>query len=1668
MGTVIHHETARFLNRFRWRRQLMLCVRGICVFAAVGVALWTGLALADWRWLVPDPVRWTIGIGGHVLALVAAWVTAFRFLFGVGGQRRMAEVIESADPSFGENLVSAVELADPTGQEAARYDSEAFRQRIQDDVAVQLRGRKVSQLLPIRRIVGSVAAAALSLMILGSLLMVPQWNFGAFFCRAALPLLNWARPSAIDIVILQPAPADRDIPEFDTVALTVTTDGPPADRVVLEVVDADSGRSKTEMRRERNGRFSAEIEMQRAKILYRVRANNSITRYYRLTPRKRPKVLHFTKTYHYPEYTTHPDKTLCEEDGVLSAVEDSRVTMQLDLDQPVTEAELQLESANSAIENRIIPLRSAGGEQWIGEVPITADYTAYRVHLVAEPDHVTNKFSPLHEIRCVLDQAPHIEMIDPQQGGELFTDQLLPMLGRASDDMGLQRIACCWRVDDGSWNEIDIAMDENALQQDIHWDLNLGMLDLGSSHLFSVKMLAQDGKGNIGETPPVTFALRPPLDDVTESRKQWTRKKIALAQEMKELARTLRETERAAVAARAAMKKPLEKRSRQDRLDLAELADKAEKNRQRAQRMTDRFAEAIAQAPDRTEEELIMAAARASSKTRNELIQPLAEQLQAADLGASDRPHQRDAATRANAAAWRTEETSRQLATIAAAESATDIANDAIRLNQRQKELAQHARKEQKENRASAAQEQLLRDRQEFNDQATRELREQLEELAQVTPTEERGRAEGLAREIQHKTLELQRRKDDQARRLESTTADDKTERMKDQHFAELTEQTRHNTNHYQEQTRETARRLAERAAKARKALLDEHLAATTELDQAHHSAQHIAHQKQRDAKDELNPAEKEQLEHSERELHRKLASAAQQLRDNAKMEEQRAQPDTRSVADQSLLARAIEAMQAKTEPDPTSGNSPQESKDAESARHAPNDNATKEPDNSENPEVENAKQIASDLAKAEQAREAIEADAQARNLADTLQQMTDAEAEADKNRTLQEQPAAWQQTRARLEKLPEALKQADVEKENVQSAESLKNSASARKVDEEMRRRRQQRQQTNANAKKTRNLDSELKDLRNQSEQIRNAANDQAEAARQTLAELAPAIPDQAKSLAAELEHQAEQNREAARGVQSGQATPNNVQLAEDAAMDNQAAGNDLQQLMDDLRRQANTRDLADPQQRELARDADDALTQLQHQNDQAQAQQALENATADAENPTSQSRDFAKAADHQQRLANQLSRMAENLNNPDQGRQELRAHEAENERGQQIAQDFQHAQALAEILDQSDTASDDAIAALEAELKNNPAMQAALDEIAQQTANNAARALQNAARDEKQLAKDTAERAKKHGEPAGSLTRQSSQQQDAINDEVRQAADNLARARRHQERLGNESASQAIGELAEAADQAAKGELAEAAEALAENRPIQQAAQQVAQADDALQEIVQSAQDGTNQNPANAQQPTAPSPSDSVSSDSASQSDAHSSPNGSDQASRQGQPGQQPGAGSPPAASEQAEARAMAEALDRLDKALAAAQSNTSAQQPTGSHQVAEALAAHAQSMTRARQTQANAQAQAMMPMPPGSQQPTRNAPTAPTRNATLPSNASATPQNGNVANASQYQDLDDAPVSDSDLRDWGKLPPKVAREILQSRRDGVSPEYRAAIESYYKALGQRARTD
>ena len=61
--------------------------------------------------------------------------------------------------------------------------------------------------------------------------------------------------------------------------------------------------------------------------------------------------------------------------------------------------------------------------------------------------------------------------------------------------------------------------------------------------------------------------------------------------------------------------------------------------------------------------------------------------------------------------------------------------------------------------------------------------------------------------------------------------------------------------------------------------------------------------------------------------------------------------------------------------------------------------------------------------------------------------------------------------------------------------------------------------------------------------------------------------------------------------------------------------------------------------------------------------------------------------------------------------------------------------------------------------------------------------------------------------------------------------------------------------------------------------------------------------------------------------------------------------------------------------------------------------------------------------------------------------------------------VAPVAEVGDLPDFDQTEED--DWGKLPPRLAKDLLEAKRERVSENYRNQVQAYFQAMANKART-
>jgi hypothetical protein len=499
MSSHIDPKILAKLRAFARRRRNLIIIRGLCAALAMLIATMLLVALIDWIFILPDEARWALSGAAYLSVIIVEWRTCIRQLARSPDPRQLARLVEHAEPKLREDLLSAVELGSTA--EGRIFDSAQFRDLVQSDVAARVQDLEMGRLLPVKLLRRYLIVATLIVVALAVGFMLTGMQLGTLLMRALLPTGNFARVSKFQIEVVEPSPAERVVPQGDTVPLVIRVSGGRASKAVMETFSADGGREVVPMAPLESDRFSATIQVARQDVEYRIRAGDAMTRKYRLNAASRPHVMRFEKRYHYPSYTRSEAKTVIEENGDLAALEGTEAELRLALNQPVESGELRLEQGR---EQKTIPLER-DGEQWVARVPMQSS-GSYRVHLVGANTGFENKFSPEYEIRTEADLIPQVALELPKQDLLLPANDLVDIRGTASDDQALAKVSQLVRVNDGAWIETPLVQDPGAKAAvDRRWDLREQNARAGD--LLTMKLVATDLKGNKAESRPIQLTI---------------------------------------------------------------------------------------------------------------------------------------------------------------------------------------------------------------------------------------------------------------------------------------------------------------------------------------------------------------------------------------------------------------------------------------------------------------------------------------------------------------------------------------------------------------------------------------------------------------------------------------------------------------------------------------------------------------------------------------------------------------------------------------------------------------------------------------------------------------------------------------------------------------------------------------------------------------------------------------------------------------------------------------------------------------------------------------------------------------------------------------------------------------------------------------------------------
>ena len=557
-----HGETiSRFLASFSSRQTLFQTIRG-CATALVALMIGACVIIAiDWAVLVPETWRWFLSCTVYCTSFMAGWMFGLKRVFLPLSTESLAWAVEESSPVFRESLVASVGLQRPAG--TTNSGSQVFVDAIEYNVAHEIKKIEIDTILPwgaiSKHLLASIAAIAIVLLAC----CIPSAKFPERLARAMLPFVSFARPSTVQIAILEPNLAALSVPSDQVLSFAIeVTGGAPAE-AVLELIEsgpnlssidsASLGEKRQALSMNRTSdlplRFAVTAPISDRSISFRFLSGDAETIWRTLTPMPRPKAIAFHSDVEPPVYTKSPKESASNPRGDLRVLKGSHVRLDIDVNQSLSDANIELEFLDSG-KRESVALRLVKNLEAIALVPgskqrycaefIVEQNANYQVRLVSEfayqGKHIENTYSPRYRINAIEDASPTIEWSAnakaiwgelPPKPNQVFivaADELVGLSAVVSDNLPVQSFVHEASVNRGPWVTVkenltrsNVADDEstehsessfaNATREQSNWSWDLIGLVASSGDSVATRVTAIDRKGNKASSPSLQFSV---------------------------------------------------------------------------------------------------------------------------------------------------------------------------------------------------------------------------------------------------------------------------------------------------------------------------------------------------------------------------------------------------------------------------------------------------------------------------------------------------------------------------------------------------------------------------------------------------------------------------------------------------------------------------------------------------------------------------------------------------------------------------------------------------------------------------------------------------------------------------------------------------------------------------------------------------------------------------------------------------------------------------------------------------------------------------------------------------------------------------------------------------------------------------------------------------------
>jgi hypothetical protein len=347
-----------------------------------------------------------------------------------------AAKVEATLPGAKNSVVNWVDLHDQEVHPAIRgaVGQRAARDMRQVNLERAISGRRTGW-------AGAILAAAVVLFAFAFFSMGPG-PFASLLGRAFVPLRDGVIATRTYISVIRPDGGHAVVPLGRPMTITVQVQGKLPEPEAPDAVRLQFRHDESEPYVERplaaqKGERELSITLGGSDVRngfwYRVSGGDFITPEYRVSVRAAPLIKDVLATYHFRPYVARIDEVRHDRD--LKALCGTEVVLLAHTNRQIKKARLEWEASNN---------RSVAAE------PIPEDPEAFRVRVVLETNgryrlaftstDGEEYVEPYHEANVIPDEPPQVEITKPAKDLALPADGLLPLEGRATDDIGVKSV----------------------------------------------------------------------------------------------------------------------------------------------------------------------------------------------------------------------------------------------------------------------------------------------------------------------------------------------------------------------------------------------------------------------------------------------------------------------------------------------------------------------------------------------------------------------------------------------------------------------------------------------------------------------------------------------------------------------------------------------------------------------------------------------------------------------------------------------------------------------------------------------------------------------------------------------------------------------------------------------------------------------------------------------------------------------------------------------------------------------------------------------------------------------------------------------------------------------------------------------------------------------------